>query len=173
MIAMKRLALSVLLALTAAPALADESPGAAGPSTREIIDTLKPRPAPPRVRGIALEPPAPAPSIDMNVTFEFNSATLTAEARQMLDRLGEALNSRELADSRFQLAGHTDGVGSESFNLTLSKRRADAVKAYVSARHKIATARLESIGYGKTRLLDAAHPDAAANRRVQVTNMGQ
>lgn len=172
MTAIKILALLVLM-LAGIPAVAGETLDSAVPSTRQIIDKLTPRPAQPHFRGITIDQPQPPPSIDMKVTFEFNSATLTPEARQILDRLGEALNSPELAESRFQLAGHTDAVGGDSVNLILSERRAAAVKAYVMVRYKIAASRLETTGYGKTRLLDVAHPESAVNRRVQVTNIGR
>ena len=116
--------------------------------------------------------PTAQPSVDLAVNFEFNSARLTTDAALTLDQLGRALNDPALASSRFQVAGHTDGVGGDAFNQTLSERRAAAVKDYLVVHHRIAVGRLDAAGYGKSRLLDPAHPDAAANRRVQVTNIG-
>ena len=156
-------------------------PGLAGeplaqPSTRQIIDALKPAPPVPHLRGITVETPTPSPtsppSIDMRVNFEFNSARLSPDARSVLDRLSEALNSPELTGSRFQVAGHTDAVGSDSFNQHLSELRAQAVKRYLSDQGHVAGNRIDTAGYGESRLLDPAHPDAAINRRVQITNIG-
>ena len=56
--------------------------------------------------------------------------------------------------------------------MKLSEARAKAVRQYLVSQQGIDSARLESVGYGRSRLLDKEHPDAAVNRRVQVTNLG-
>lgn len=143
----------------------------------ELINRLQPHHASRGLlpRGVQVEGADTAnalPSVDLSVSFEFNSAQLTTDAMLTLDQLGAALGNPALAAFRFQIAGHTDGIGTQDINQTLSEQRAFAVKNYLVTRHGIAADRLETIGYGKTRLLDPAHPDAAINRRVQVTNMG-
>jgi outer membrane protein OmpA-like peptidoglycan-associated protein len=106
-------------------------------------------------------------AIDLTVYFEYNSAKVTDQARETLDRLGEALASPELKLHRFLIAGHTDGVGTDEFNLDLSYRRAQAVREYLATRgiekHRIAVK-----GWGRSRLKDATHPDSGVNRRVEV-----
>lgn len=119
----------------------------------------------------AADPPA-APSISFQIEFEFDSAELTPSAREQLDELAEALNSTQLAPFAFQINGHTDAVGPESYNETLSSRRAEAVRDYLTSRHGITAARLEARGLGERALLDASNPDAAVNRRVEIVNMG-
>ncbi len=126
-------------------------------------------------KGVTVEgrvKPSEQPSVDLEVNFKFNSAVLTTDASIILDQLGQALNKPKLASFRFQVAGHTDGVGGDAFNQVLSEKRASAVRDYLVLHHGITAERLEVSGYGKSRLKDPGHPDASANRRVQVTNIG-
>lgn len=112
-----------------------------------------------------------APSINIKVYFEFDSAILKPEAMDVLDNLGEALTSGELSGYRFELAGHTDAVGSDAYNLDLSDRRAKAVLDYLVTAFGIDASRIDTIGYGESRLLDPADPEGDVNRRVQVTRL--
>lgn len=109
-----------------------------------------------------------APSVDLQVQFAFNSAELLPEGRSQLDELGRALNDKALAGWGFELAGHTDQVGSAAYNLTLSRERASAVKNYLMVSHGLNPQRLIPQGFGFARLADPAHPTAAVNRRVEV-----
>ena len=85
--------------------------------------------------------------------------------------LGQALSSAELKGSTFVVAGYTDIKGGDTFNQTLSERRADAVKRYLAEKYNIDAANLVTVGYGKTKLKNPTNPVAAENRRVQVVNM--
>jgi outer membrane protein OmpA-like peptidoglycan-associated protein len=69
------------------------------------------------------------------------------------------------------VAGHTDAVGSDPFNLDLSERRADTIKRYLVQNYGLNGSDLVTVGYGKTKLKDTANPTASINRRVQVVNM--
>lgn len=114
-----------------------------------------------------------APSINIKVYFEFDSAILKPEAREVLDNLGQALTSGELSDYRFEIAGHTDAVGTDAYNLDLSDQRARAVLDYLVVNFGIDARRIESVGYGESRLLDPEDPEGDVNRRVQVTRLGR
>jgi outer membrane protein OmpA-like peptidoglycan-associated protein len=107
-------------------------------------------------------------AIDLTVYFEYNSARVTDRARETLDRLGEALASPELRRYRFLIAGHTDAVGTDEFNLDLSYRRAEAVRDYLAHTHGISRRRLAVKGWGRSRLKDTANPESGVNRRVEV-----
>ena len=118
---------------------------------------------------------APAPSGwigDLLVTFPFDSAEITPTARQTLDVLGEALTDGRLSADRFEIAGHTDGVGDEGYNTTLSERRAQAVVNYLSDHFGIPRERLLGRGYGETFLADPQDPGDPENRRVEIMNLG-
>lgn len=109
-----------------------------------------------------------AAAIDLQVQFTFDSAQLMPQGKRQLDELAMALNDKALVGWGFLLAGHTDRVGDADYNLRLSHARAEAVKAYLEQAHGVAPQRLQTIGYGFSRLQDAAHPAAALNRRVEV-----
>jgi outer membrane protein OmpA-like peptidoglycan-associated protein len=122
----------------------------------------------------ATHEPEASPSVNLNVEFATNSANLTPQARHTLDQLGHALNSQELASYRFRIEGHTDTVGSPSFNQALSQRRADAVAAYLEQAFSIPATRLETVGRGEAGLVVPTPPQTpeARNRRVEVINLG-
>lgn len=113
-----------------------------------------------------------SPSIDLDVNFEYKSAQLTADGRIMLDNLGRALNDPSLQKSHFLLAGHTDAVGGDAYNLALSRKRAQAVADYMSRQYGLESARFKVESFGRTKLFDPVNPDSAINRRVQVANLG-
>lgn len=111
------------------------------------------------------------PSIDLEITFEFNSAIIGPRAVPQITALGEALTSTDLKGRTFVLAGHTDAVGDPTYNQSLSEQRSDAVKRYLVDKYGIEEDHLLTVGHGKTRLKNASKPYAAENRRVQVVNV--
>eukprot|EP01035_Chromulina_nebulosa_P033233 gene33234-44490_t len=74
------------------------------------------------------------PNIDLEITFEYNSAEISAKAQPAVQALGKALSSDELKGSTFIVAGHTDAVGGEAYNQDLSERRPDALKRALTER---------------------------------------
>jgi outer membrane protein OmpA-like peptidoglycan-associated protein len=113
------------------------------------------------------------PSIDLEVTFEYNSTTISPKAVPLLATLGRALGSPELRGATFIIAGHTDAAGSDTYNQSLSERRAEAVKIYLAQHFKFSPDQLLAIGFGRSQLKNTADPLAAENRRVQIANTGQ
>jgi outer membrane protein OmpA-like peptidoglycan-associated protein len=109
--------------------------------------------------------PKPASNFDLVVNFEYNSATLTSSAKTNLTEFVKALQDPRLGRAEFVVEGHTDGKGSDEYNLDLSTRRANAVVEYLS-QHGVAAKRLEAKGYGKLKPL-GADPLASTNRRVE------
>ena len=110
------------------------------------------------------------PKIDLEINFDFNSASISQGSMSAVQHLGEALTDPQLKGATFIVSGHTDGVGSDAFNQDLSERRADTIKHYLVDHYHIAASDLVTVGYGKTRLKDASNPDDPVNRRVQVVN---
>jgi outer membrane protein OmpA-like peptidoglycan-associated protein len=111
------------------------------------------------------------PNIDLEITFDYNSADIGAKSLASVQALGRALTNPDLKGSTFIVAGHTDAAGGEDYNQDLSERRADAIKRYLMQNYGIASADLVTVGYGKSRLKDPNQPLAEVNRRVQVVNM--
>jgi outer membrane protein OmpA-like peptidoglycan-associated protein len=111
------------------------------------------------------------PNIDLEITFDYNSANISTKSLPSVQALGKALTNPDLKGSTFIVAGHTDAVGSDAYNQDLSERRADSIKRYLTGKFSIAAADLVTVGYGKSKLKDPANPFAEVNRRVQVVNM--
>jgi outer membrane protein OmpA-like peptidoglycan-associated protein len=111
------------------------------------------------------------PNIDLTITFDYNSADISAKSLPEVQKLGRALTNDDLKGSTFLLAGHTDAAGSDNYNQDLSERRADSIKRYLMDNFHIAPTDLVTVGYGKSKLKDPAQPLAEVNRRVQVVNM--
>ncbi len=102
-----------------------------------------------------------------NLEFDFGKSTIRAKSFPSLDRV-----ARLLIDKNFslKLAGHTDNVGSNDANLSLSKDRAESVKTYLVGKGANAS-RIEATGYGETQPI-ATNKTAAGrqkNRRVEFT----
>jgi outer membrane protein OmpA-like peptidoglycan-associated protein len=110
------------------------------------------------------------PKIDLEINFDYNSASISQSSTSAVQHLGEALSDPQLKGSTFVVSGHTDGVGGETYNQDLSERRADTIKKYLVDKYHIAASDLVTVGYGKTKLKDAANPADPLNRRVQVVN---
>ncbi|WP_395818266.1 OmpA family protein [Devosia sp.] len=108
-------------------------------------------------------------TLDIEVQFEFDSARLTRDARRSLAALGRALQSEDLVDYDYLVAGHTDAKGSAAYNRALSYDRARAVRDYLIKTFGISPRRLHVIGWGESRLKTPRRPLAAENRRVEVT----
>ena len=140
-------------------------------SAEEIIDALKPKPLTRGIRGLRVED-APKPSTDLTINFEFNSAKLSPDSVEQLQQLATALNSEEILPYRIKVTGHTDAVGSDAYNMDLSKRRAQAVVTYLSSQLGVNIARLYSAGMGKRALKLTDDPETGANRRVEITQIG-
>jgi outer membrane protein OmpA-like peptidoglycan-associated protein len=123
-------------------------------------------------RGTRIEPTAP-PTVRLPIFFEFNSTKLRPEAHALLDKVGAALASDELATFRFSVEGHTDSVGSEGFNDQLSRDRAAAVKAHLMAQG-VPAERLQTVGHGETTPVATNETDDGRqrNRRVELINLG-
>ncbi len=100
------------------------------------------------------------------VTFELNSARLTADATQTLSRVAEAMRGEP--SLRAEIAGHTDSSGEDAYNLRLSQERADSVLQFLASQG-IERSRLRARGYGETEpVADNGTPAGRErNRRVE------
>ena len=101
------------------------------------------------------------------VHFDFDKATLKPEAKVVLNEAASLLGKHERVV--VEIAGHTDSVGSETYNQGLSERRAAAVKDYLTSKG-VKASRLSSKGYGESRPVASNDTEAgrAENRRVEM-----
>ncbi len=114
-----------------------------------------------------------APSIDLEIFFEYKSADITPQAATALTPLGRALSDARLAGDAFLIAGHSDGKGSAEYNLALSQKRAEAVRQFLVASFGIDGKKLVAKGMGLKHPKNAKDPLAAENRRVQIVNLSK
>lgn len=117
--------------------------------------------------------PAKPASASLLITFETNSAALTARAKHTLDVVGQALGSDKLSSFRFGIEGYADPRGGAAVNLKLSQARAESVRDYLVSSHHIERARLEPVGKGDQELMNKSNPIAAENRRVTIVNLSK
>ena len=106
-------------------------------------------------------------TFDSGLLFGFDSAELTSQTKQNLDKMAEILKKYE--DTEILIEGHTDATGSAEYNQKLSERRADAVAKYLRSEN-VARKRLDTVGYGKNQPVASNDTDAGRkqNRRVEV-----
>jgi outer membrane protein OmpA-like peptidoglycan-associated protein len=107
------------------------------------------------------------PQVMLGIQFEFDSDALSAKDRRFLDKLAQALNSRDLRGVRFSVAGHTDRSGDDLQNLRLSCARSLSAREYLISRG-VAADRLGAYGFGSRRLLPGFGPTASEHRRVEI-----
>ncbi len=109
--------------------------------------------APPAPAPMAPPPPPPPPAprfehytLSSTELFAFNSAVLQ-QPQPKLDQIADALQ-RDPSVNNVVITGYTDRIGSDKYNLTLSQKRADAVKVYLVGKG-IDGSRLTTVGKGK------------------------
>ena len=102
------------------------------------------------------------------VHFAFNDATVRTEDAAALDRFANIV-SKHYAGAKVTVEGFADPAGTSRYNVGLSQRRAEAVKAYVSSKGLDASL-INTVGYGETRQVTRGasgdQPGAELNRRV-------
>lgn len=106
-------------------------------------------------------------NIPSGITFAYDSADVQPQFQRTLDQVASTLS--QYNQTYIDVYGHTDSTGSDSYNQTLSERRATAVADYLSSRG-VQTARIGTRGYGETQPIASNDTDTgrAANRRVEV-----
>lgn len=103
-----------------------------------------------------------------NITFRTGSADLNSDFLRVLDSVGLVL--KEYNKTLVVIAGHTDNVGSDATNQTLSQQRAESVGKYLAGRN-VASERMVITGYGESRPVASNDNESgrSQNRRVELT----
>jgi OOP family OmpA-OmpF porin len=102
-----------------------------------------------------------------DTNFEFNKASLLPNAYPTLDNLAKTM--KDNPNTRWKIEGYTDAVGSESYNMELSRKRAQSVVDYLINKG-IDRSRLEAVPYGESNPIASNDtPEGRAmNRRVEI-----
>lgn len=106
-------------------------------------------------------------TFDSGLLFGFDSYALTATTKNNLNEMADVL--KKYGETEITIEGHTDSKGTDSYNQTLSERRAKSVADYLVTQG-VTRSRMTTRGYGETRPVDTNDTDAgrAQNRRVEV-----
>jgi len=131
--------------------------------------------AEPTPEPVAPPPPPPAPeeepevrtiTVRLNVEFEFDKATVRAIYGDELEAIANAMKAH--GDIDLVLEGHTDSVGADDYNQSLSERRVIAVEATLAEMYGLDPARVSTVGYGEARPIadNDTTEGRARNRRV-------
>jgi len=101
-----------------------------------------------------------------SVMFDFDHTTIRPDSEPVLDEAIRVINEQQ-GNFSVILGGHTDDIGTQSYNRELSQRRADAVREYM-INHGVPAEKLRAVGYGETKpVADNSTPEGRArNRRV-------
>jgi outer membrane protein OmpA-like peptidoglycan-associated protein len=102
------------------------------------------------------------------ITFDTAQSGVKPQFYGVLNNLASTLN--QFPETRVQIAGHTDNVGSDASNLQLSQQRANSVRTYLASTG-VAAQRMQAVGYGESRPIadNSSEYGRAQNRRVEVT----
>lgn len=104
-----------------------------------------------------------------DLLFEYDASTLKPDAEESLRKLGTLI--RRNGNARFRIEGHTDSFGTDDYNMSLSLRRATAVKEWLQRVMGIDPSKISTMGMGKSHLLvpgDRSVAEQRLNRRVEI-----
>ncbi|MBQ0719409.1 MAG: OmpA family protein [Gammaproteobacteria bacterium] len=131
--------------------------------------------AEPEPTPVAIAPPPPPPvaepevrtiTVRLNVEFEFDKAIVRAIYGDELEAIANAMKAHD--DIDLVLEGHTDSVGTDDYNQSLSERRVVAVEAKLAEMYGLDPERVSTVGYGEARPIadNNTKEGRARNRRV-------
>jgi len=113
------------------------------------------------------------PQMNAEVQFDSDSPIIRPQSYRAIGRIADALYHPKLLPYGFLIVANTDSTGKREYNLTLSQRRADAIREVLVTTFKISPKRLQALGLGEEQLQDAAHPTAASNLRIQIITVAK
>ena len=113
------------------------------------------------------------PQLLLDIKFDADSPIIRPESYQLVGQLADALTHPSMQTSRFLIVGHTDATGRRDNNLTLSQRRADAIRDVLINTFKVSPKRLQALGLGEEQLRDSVRPAAPVNQQLGIMTVGK
>jgi peptidoglycan-associated lipoprotein len=167
---------AVLVVLTACGGNPESPPPPPPPAPAPVASTPAPRPttnndAEAARRAREAELARMRATMAEIVHFDYDRSEIRADSRAILDRKTRVLRNEPTV--RIRVEGHADDRGSTEYNLALASRRAEAVKAYITAAG-IQASRIDIVSYGEDRPLERSRSETAwsRNRRAEFVVTG-
>lgn len=109
---------------------------------------------------------------ERDVNFDFNRYDLTKIAQDILDEIGATMQQRPALI--LEIEGHTDNIGSDTYNQVLGEKRAENVKRFLADKYGVAIHRIFYISHGesKPKVLNDTRTGRATNRRAVLRLLG-
>lgn len=141
---------------------------------KQLAERVKSRAEPvPSKRPPAVPELFKLPQLVAEIQFDEDAAVVRPESYRVLGRIADTLYHPSLLGYKFLIVGHVPSTGRRDHNLTLSQRRADAVRDVLVNTFKLSSKRLQSIGLGEEQLLDRARPTAPVNAQFHLMTVGK
>lgn len=112
------------------------------------------------------------PQMVVEIDFENNSVAMEPKSYRTLGMIADAMHHPNLWAYKFLIIGHSSSTGGAEHNMELSAKRAAAIQEALSTTFAIDPGRLYSIGVGEAFPIPGTDSKSAANRRVQLINLG-
>ena len=174
--------LKIIMATALIATVAISAPAMSQEKSTVTVEDMAERFTKQKTRGLTIARPATTPidsataavaatiipkneQVNLNVSFDFDSAALRANEKPKLIQLCNALKMADV--QKIRILGHTDASGSASYNERLSKLRAEEVKRFLTSNCGYPAERMEALGVGERFPFDQSDPRADVNRRVE------
>ncbi|MDP3847961.1 MAG: OmpA family protein [Pseudomonas sp.] len=110
---------------------------------------------------------AEAVRVELDVKFDFDKAVVKQDSYGDIKSLADFM--QQYPKTTTTVEGHTDSVGTDAYNQSLSTRRADAVRAVLVNQYGVAGDRVNAVGHGEAKPVadNATEAGRAVNRRVE------
>jgi OOP family OmpA-OmpF porin len=138
--------------------------------TDVFLTKVMKKPAPvmkkPVMKKPVMEKPVEKITMTLYFEFDFDKAVVRPEYHDDATKIADAM--KEYPEANVLLEGHTDSVGTEEYNMTLSRRRANNVKMYLVEKFNVDASRISTVGYGTSKPVATNDTEAGRqkNRRV-------
>lgn len=112
------------------------------------------------------------PQVTFDIVFDPDTPIIRPQSYATIGRIADAMADPKVRAYAYLVVDHTESSGRRAPNLTLSQRRADAIRQILAGTFNISSKRLQSLGLGEEQLQDTAKPASPANARVQIVAIG-
>jgi OOP family OmpA-OmpF porin len=137
-----------------------------------VTDSLDQCPNTPRgIRVDRVGCPVPIPekvSITLLIEFDFDKAVVRPQYHNDIEKIANFLSAYSKTNA--DLEGHTDSIGSDEYNMQLSKRRAESVKKYLVDMFNVDAARVSTVGYGESKPVASNDTEEGRQRNRRVVS---